>query len=74
MGGIPHTPTLALIHELGGKMHMLARKYKAVRKIFFQAFKSYNEAGDPSRLGCLKYLVLASMLHASSNDTRQAAA
>ncbi|KAL3925178.1 MAG: hypothetical protein SGILL_000586 [Bacillariaceae sp.] len=65
-GGIPHPRTLALIQELGGKMHMQAKEYEAAGKTFFQAFKSYDEAGDPSRLRCLKYLVLASMLHASS--------
>jgi COP9 signalosome complex subunit 2 len=65
-GGIPHPRTLASIQELGGKMHMQAKEYEAAGKTFFQAFKSYDEAGDPSRLRCLKYLVLASMLHASS--------
>lgn len=65
-GGIPHPRTLALIQELGGKMHMSAKEYEQAEKTFFQAFKSYDEAGDPSRLRCLKYLVLASMLHASS--------
>jgi COP9 signalosome complex subunit 2 len=65
-GGIPHPRTLALIQELGGKMHMQAKEYEAAGKTFFQAFKSYDEAGDPSRLRCLKYLVLASMLGTSS--------
>jgi len=65
-GGIPHPRTLAMIQELGGKMHTAAREYESAGKTFFQAFKSYDEAGDPSRLRCLKYLVLASMLHASS--------
>ena len=65
-GGIPHPRTLALIQELGGKMHMAAKEYEEAGKTFFQAFKSYDEAGDPSRLRCLKYLVLASMLHAST--------
>jgi len=65
-GGIPHPRTIALIQELGGKMHMAAKEYEAAGKTFFQAFKSYDEAGDPSRLRCLKYLVLASMLHAST--------
>jgi COP9 signalosome complex subunit 2 len=45
---------------------MQAKEYEAAGKTFFQAFKSYDEAGDPSRLRCLKYLVLASMLHASA--------
>lgn len=29
---------------------------------FFEAFKSYDEAGAVRRVACLKYLVLASML------------
>ncbi len=65
-GGIPHPRTLALIQELGGKMHMASREFEAAGKTFFQAFKSYDEAGDPARLRCLKYLVMASMLHAST--------
>lgn len=47
-------------------MYMSHNEYEEASKTFFQAFKSYDEAGDPSRLRCLKYLVLASMLHASS--------
>lgn len=65
-GGIPHPRTIALIQELGGKMHMQAREFEAASQTFFQAFKSYDEAGDPARLKCLKYLVMASMLHAST--------
>ena len=65
-GGIPHPRTLALIQELGGKMHMASREFEAAGKTFFQAFKSYDEAGDPARLRCLKYLVLSSMLGVSS--------
>ena len=44
---------------------MSNNEYEEASKTFFQAFKSYDEAGDKSRLRCLKYLVLASMLHAS---------
>jgi COP9 signalosome complex subunit 2 len=65
-GGIPHPRTLALIQELGGKMNMSQRNFHEASQSFFQAFKSYDEAGDRSRLRCLKYLVMASMLHASS--------
>lgn len=65
-GGIPHPRTLALIQELGGKMHMSQRNFDEASQAFFQAFKSYDEAGDRCRLRCLKYLVMASMLHASS--------
>ncbi|EED90857.1 predicted protein, partial [Thalassiosira pseudonana CCMP1335] len=65
-GGIPHPRTIALIQELGGKMHMSQRNFDEACQAFFQAFKSYDEAGDRARLRCLKYLVMASMLHASS--------
>jgi len=65
-GGIPHPRTIALIQELGGKMHLQSREFEAASQTFFQAFKSYDEAGDPARLKCLKYLVMASMLHAST--------
>jgi len=65
-GGIPHPRTLALVQEMGGKMHMASKEFEAAGKTFFQAFKSYDEAGDPNRLRCLKYLVMASMLHAST--------
>ena len=65
-GGIPHPRTLALIQELGGKMNMSQRNFHDASQSFFQAFKSYDEAGDRARLRCLKYLVMASMLHASS--------
>lgn len=41
-------------------------EYEEAGKTFFQAFKSYDEAGDPNRIRCLKYLVLASLLHAST--------
>ena len=47
-------------------MHMSSREFEAAGKTFFQAFKSYDEAGDVARLRCLKYLVLATMLDASS--------
>lgn len=65
-GGIPHPRTLALIQELGGKMHMGGKDYEEACTTFFEAFKSYDEAGDMARLRCLKYLVLASMLGESS--------
>ena len=44
---------------------MASREYEHACTTFFQAFKSYDEAGDRARLRCLKYLVMASMLHAS---------
>lgn len=65
-GGIPHPRTLALVQELGGKMHMASREFDSAIEAFFQAFRCYDEAGDSARLRCLKYLVMASMLHSSS--------
>ena len=65
-GGIPRT--LALIQELGGKMFMASKEYESASTTFFQAFKTYDKAGDPSRLKCLKYLVMASMLHTITID------
>merc|ERR1712071_620727 len=66
-GGIPHPRTVALIQEVGGKMHLAAREFHAAGTAFFQAFKEYGKAGDnaPS-LRCLKFLVMASMLHSST--------
>ncbi|EKU21011.1 cop9 signalosome complex subunit 2 [Nannochloropsis gaditana CCMP526] len=42
--------------------------YNAAIQAFFSSFKCYDEAGDPRRFTLLKYLVLASMLHASTID------
>jgi hypothetical protein len=47
-------------------MHMAAREFEDRSQTFFQALKSHDEEGDPNRLKCLKYLVMASMLHAST--------
>lgn len=33
---------------------------------FFEAFKNYDEAGNPRRINCLKYLILTSMLQKSA--------
>jgi len=54
--------TTGVIKECGGKMHMRNRSYKEAKGDFFEAFKSYDEAGNFKRIRCLKYLVLSSML------------
>ncbi len=59
---IPHPHILGIIRESGGKMHMIERQWKYAAIDFFEAFKSYDEAGHPRRIQCLKYLVLANML------------
>ena len=65
---IAHPRVLAVIRECGGKMHMRAHEWSRAQTDFFEAFKSYDEAGDRRRTQCLKYLVLANMLMASRID------
>jgi len=59
---IPHPRIMGIIRECGGKMHMSERKWSDATTDFFEAFKSYDEAGSHRRIQCLKYLVLAYML------------
>lgn len=63
---IPHPRIMGVIRECGGKVHMAERSWAAAATDFFEAFKSYDEAGAGRRIQCLKYLVLASMLMNSS--------
>jgi len=55
-----------IIRECGGKMNMRDKSYKLAYGDFFEAFKSYDEAGNIKRIRCLKYLVMASMLNSES--------
>ncbi|KAI8820393.1 PCI domain-containing protein [Fimicolochytrium jonesii] len=59
---IPHPRIMGVIRECGGKMHMGEKEWEKAQVDFFEAFKNYDEAGDPQRIQCLKYLVLANML------------
>lgn len=59
---IPHPRIMGIIRECGGKMHMAERTWADAATDFFEAFKSYDEAGATRRIQCLKYLVLATML------------
>ena len=63
---IPHPRIMGVIRECGGKMHMAERVWAEAATDFFEAFKSYDEAGSGRRIQCLKYLVLANMLMNSS--------
>jgi len=67
-GASPHPRTVAVIHEAGGRMYMAERDWKAACAAFFQAFKCFDEAGEPRRLTCLKYLVFASRLGETDID------
>ncbi|KAL0592634.1 hypothetical protein ABG067_000198 [Albugo candida] len=63
--GVAHPKIIGVIRECGGKMHMMQGDWDKARSDFFEAFKNYDEAGEPRRLQCLKYLVLANMLSES---------
>eukprot|EP00210_Caulerpa_lentillifera_P003871 g3698.t1 len=65
---IPHPRIMGIIRECGGKMHMADEKWSKAATDFFEAFKSYDEAGASRRIQCLKYLVLATMLMESIVD------
>lgn len=65
---IPHPRIMGVIRECGGKMHMSACDFQKAQEDFFEAFKSYDEAGNVRRIQCLQYLVLANMLDLSSID------
>lgn len=62
---------MGIIHECGGKMHMAERQWAEAATDFFEAFKNYDEAGNPRRIQCLKcaspmgfllFLILASLV------------
>ena len=46
---------MGIIRECGGKMHMAERQWDEAATDFFEAFKNYDEAGNPRRIQCLKY-------------------
>ena len=47
---IPHPRILGIIRECGGKMHMAERQWTKAATDFFEAFKSYDEAGQARRV------------------------
>ena len=53
---------MGVIREEGGKMRMTEGNWNGAYNEFFEAFKSYQEAGNSRAKDCLKYVVLASML------------
>jgi len=59
---ISHPRIQGVIRECGGKMFMSEKEWAKAQIDFFEAFKSYDEAGSPQRTQVLKYLVLAHML------------
>ncbi|RNF12634.1 putative proteasome regulatory non-ATPase subunit 6 [Trypanosoma rangeli] len=65
---IPPSRVLGGVMECGGKMYMHLRDWSSAFRAFSEAFLHYNEFGDPSKIGCLKYLVFARMLGGSTID------
>lgn len=62
---VPNPRITGIIRECGGKMNMREGSWTQAHQDFFDAFKSYDEAGNPRRINCLRYLVLANMLMSS---------
>jgi COP9 signalosome complex subunit 2 len=50
------------IYEEGGKMKMEEEKWSDAYDDFFEAFRNYQDAGNPRAKQCLKYVVLANMI------------
>jgi hypothetical protein len=46
---IPHPKIMGIIRENGGKMHMREKAWEAAHTDFFEAFKSYDDAGSARR-------------------------
>lgn len=72
---IPHPMIMGVVRECGGKMHLNEGDYDKAHTDFFEAFKNYDESGNPRRTTCLKYLVLANMLmksHINPFDSQEA--
>nr|XP_023014831.1 COP9 signalosome complex subunit 2-like [Leptinotarsa decemlineata] len=59
---IPHPMIMSVIRECGENMHLRAGDYEKAYTVFFEAFKNYDEARNPRRVYCLKYIILNSMV------------
>ena len=59
---VPDPRIMGVIREEGGKMHMSEGNWEDAYNELYEAFRNYQEAGNPRAKDCLKYVVLASML------------
>eukprot|EP00744_Colponema_vietnamica_P010432 GILI01014740.1.p1 GENE.GILI01014740.1~~GILI01014740.1.p1 ORF type:complete len:407 (+),score=146.79 GILI01014740.1:178-1221(+) len=59
---------MGVIRESGGKMYMSEKRWELAYNEFFEAFRNYQETGNPRSKACLKYVVLANMLALSKID------
>lgn len=51
---IPHPRIMGIVRECGGKMHMREKAWEAAHTDFFEAFKSYDDAGSGRRCSALR--------------------
>lgn len=62
----PSSLVNAVIKEAGGKVDAKSGSWNSAYRSFFDAFHSYDEAGNARRLVTLKYLALANMMMLSN--------
>lgn len=67
-----HPRFMGIIRECGGKMHSHEGRFRDAYTDFMEAFKSYDEAGSPHRITCLKYVIVANMLAQSNINPMEA--
>ncbi|GAB5037608.1 proteasome component region pci domain-containing protein, partial [Nannochloropsis oceanica] len=57
---------IGIIHEEGGKLHMLQRQWSEAYSEFNEGFRAHQEAGNSRAKQCLKYAALSNILANSS--------
>jgi COP9 signalosome complex subunit 2 len=63
---IPHPRIMGIVRECGGKMHMREKAWEAAHTDFFEAFKSYDDAGSPRRHALSETSLLAASIWQAS--------
>eukprot|EP01098_Paradermamoeba_levis_P012654 TRINITY_DN5575_c0_g1_i1.p1 TRINITY_DN5575_c0_g1~~TRINITY_DN5575_c0_g1_i1.p1 ORF type:complete len:320 (-),score=91.06 TRINITY_DN5575_c0_g1_i1:411-1370(-) len=56
---------LALVHYCGGRLLMEQRDWEGANRSLYEAYHFWEESGDPLRIPCLKYILIANMLMGS---------
>ena len=65
---IPHPRVLGAVRACGGALALADGAFADAATDFFEAFKSYDEAGDARRAACLKHALLAALLAGTGVD------
>ncbi|KDD74817.1 hypothetical protein H632_c1055p1, partial [Helicosporidium sp. ATCC 50920] len=65
---VPHPRIVGIVRESSGHAALASGAYEAAATDFFEAFKSYDEAGSSARLACLHYVALSTLLMGSDVD------